>query len=92
MKLRKFRETDKYPLCHQPDNTRHQNLVEWQAFLEGCLSIEWWTHASTDYRCKLLHKNDVSNKIMNLDNIDCNIRGIIACGYTYIVSTQTKHI
>ena len=76
------------------------NLIGWQAFLEGCLSIEWRTHASTflpkkqspkcwtallvkklwqvaldtwDYRCKLLHKNDLSNKIQNLEGIDRNI-------------------
>ena len=71
-----------------------QDLIRWQAFIEGCLSIEWRNHVSTflpkiysprrwtallvkklwlvafdmwDHWCKILHKNDLSNKIQDLE-------------------------
>ena len=93
--------------CHTPSlqtAVLAQEMIGWQAFMEGCLSISWRCHASTflpkkysprrwtsllvkklwlvafdmwDHRCKLLHKNDLSNKLQGLPEIDRRIRSLL---------------
>ena len=93
------------------------NLIGWKKFLEGCLSIEWRTYASTflpkkhsprlwtallieklyqvvfeiwDHRCKLLHKNDLSNNIMNLYNISRKIQALLRVGTLKLCAHKLK--
>ena len=101
------KKNDTAQSCITPSLTKAvlaQDLIGWQAFMEGCLSVEWRYHASTflpkkhsprrwtallvdklwlvafdmwDHRCKLLHKNDLSNKVQDLHSIDRRIRSIL---------------
>ena len=106
--LNNWRSTTHTPLtCHTPSLQKAvlaQEIIGWQAFMEGCLSITWRIHASTfsqrkysprrwtallvkklwlvafdmwDHRCKLLHTNDLSNKIQDLPDIDRRIRSVL---------------
>lgn len=91
------------------------NLIGWQAFMEGCLSVEWNTHASTflpskqnfwrwttslvkkllliafdmwDNRCNKLYKNDLSNKVHGMGNIDRFIMPLAQINTIQLLSHQ----
>ena len=81
-----------------------QEYIGCQAFMEGCLSIEWKIHTSTfltkkqsprrwtamlveklwlvafdmwEHRCNELHKNDLSNKVQEMNKIDISIQSLL---------------
>ena len=55
--------------------TVNQSPIQWTALLVRKLWLvvfDMW-----DHRCKILHKNDLYDKIQKLDEIDHNIRSLL---------------